>query len=46
VARALRDLEVGDEIPELLYEAVAEILREIWAGTEAAATGADGGAKP
>ncbi len=30
VARALRDLEVGDTIPEALYEAVAEILREIW----------------
>ena len=31
IARALRDLEVGEEIPEALYEAVAEILREIWA---------------
>jgi type III secretion protein U len=30
VAQALRDLEVGDEIPEALYEAVAAILREIW----------------
>jgi flagellar biosynthesis protein FlhB len=30
VARALRELEVGDQIPEALYEAVAEILREIW----------------
>lgn len=30
VARALNDLEIGDEIPEALYEAVAEILREIW----------------
>jgi type III secretion protein U len=30
VARALNDLEVGDEIPEALYEAVAEILRELW----------------
>jgi flagellar biosynthesis protein FlhB len=30
VARALRDLEVGDTIPEALYEAVAEILREVW----------------
>src|SRR6185369_8116096 len=29
VARALRELELGDEIPEALYEAVAEILREI-----------------
>jgi flagellar biosynthesis protein FlhB len=35
VARALRDLEVGDEIPEALYEAVAEILREIWASEQA-----------
>ena len=32
VARALNDLELGDEIPEALYEAVAEILREIWQG--------------
>jgi len=32
VARALNELEVGDEIPEALYEAVAEILREIWQG--------------
>jgi flagellar biosynthesis protein FlhB len=32
VARALNELEVGDEIPEVLYEAVAEILREIWRG--------------
>jgi len=30
VARALNELEIGDEIPEVLYEAVAEILREIW----------------
>ncbi len=30
VARALRELQVGDEIPEALYEAVAEILREVW----------------
>ena len=32
VARALNELELGDEIPEALYEAVAEILREIWQG--------------
>ena len=32
VARALNELEVGDDIPEALYEAVAEILREIWLG--------------
>ena len=30
VARALFDLEVGVEIPELLYEAVAEVLRAAW----------------
>jgi len=34
IARALRDLEVGEEIPEALYEAVAEILREIWASEQ------------
>ena len=31
VARALSELQVGDEIPEALYEAVATILREAWA---------------
>jgi flagellar biosynthesis protein FlhB len=30
LARALMELEVGDQIPEALYEAVAEILREAW----------------
>lgn len=30
VARALSDLELGEEIPEALYEAVAEILRAAW----------------
>ena len=30
LARALVELEVGTEIPEALYEAVAEILREAW----------------
>jgi FlhB-like protein len=30
VARALQELEVGDEIPEALYEAVAEVLRTVW----------------
>jgi len=34
VARALAELEVGDSIPEALYEAVAEILREIWEAEE------------
>ncbi len=36
VARALSELEVGEEIPEDLYEAVAEILREAWAESEQA----------
>ena len=30
LARALIELEVGDAIPEAIYEAVAEILREAW----------------
>ena len=30
LARALRDVEEGDEIPEALYEAVAEILRVVY----------------
>ena len=30
LARALVELEIGDEIPEALYEAVAEILREAY----------------
>jgi flagellar biosynthesis protein FlhB len=30
LARALVELEIGDEVPEVLYEAVAEILREAW----------------
>lgn len=30
LARALQELQVGDQIPEVLYEAVAEILRSIW----------------
>jgi flagellar biosynthesis protein FlhB len=34
LARALVELEVGDEIPEALYEAVAEILREAWDASE------------
>lgn len=36
VARALAELEVGDEIPEALYEAVAEILRELAQSDDAA----------
>jgi flagellar biosynthesis protein FlhB len=35
VARALAELEIGDEIPETLYEAVAEILHEVMAMQEA-----------
>lgn len=35
LARALIELEVGDAIPEVLYEAVAEILREIMEGPHA-----------
>jgi flagellar biosynthesis protein FlhB len=46
VARALRELEIGDEIPEVLYEAVAEILREVTrsdtAESEARASATDG----
>lgn len=34
VARALYDLEVGIEIPEALYEAVAEVLRAAWEGED------------
>jgi flagellar biosynthesis protein FlhB len=30
LAHALRELEIGDSIPEALYEAVAEILRAAW----------------
>ena len=30
LARALIELEVGEAIPEALYEAIAEILREVW----------------
>ncbi len=30
LARALHELEIGDQIPEALYEAVAAILREAW----------------
>ena len=36
VARALWDLELGEEIPEVLYEAVAEILREVMPRDEGA----------
>lgn len=30
LARALAELQIGDAIPEALYEAVAEILRDAW----------------
>ncbi|MCS6901426.1 MAG: EscU/YscU/HrcU family type III secretion system export apparatus switch protein [Myxococcales bacterium] len=33
LARALHELEVGDQIPEALYEAVAEVLRSLWETT-------------
>lgn len=42
LARALLELEVGDEIPEGLYEAVAEVLRSLWEHEEAAGAGGDG----
>ena len=35
LARALVELEVGEAIPEALYEAVAEILREAWENPDA-----------
>jgi type III secretion protein U len=34
LARALSELQVGDVIPEALYEAVAEILRDLWENRE------------
>jgi len=34
VARALHELEIGEEIPEVLYEAVAEILRQVYSESE------------
>jgi flagellar biosynthesis protein FlhB len=43
VARALRELEIGDEIPEALYEAVAEILRELTRTSSPDAAPDDGG---
>jgi len=35
LAHALAELEAGNEIPEALYEAVAEILRTLWDGERA-----------
>lgn len=43
LARALSELQVGDEIPEALYEAVAAILRTVWQEAE---QGPDPGAPP
>ena len=34
LARALVEIEIGSSIPEALYEAVAEILRETWEETD------------
>jgi flagellar biosynthetic protein FlhB len=34
LARSLYDLEIGEEIPEALYEAVAAVLRAAWAERE------------
>jgi flagellar biosynthetic protein FlhB len=34
VAHALRELQVGDTIPDALYEAIAAILHEAWAAEE------------
>jgi flagellar biosynthesis protein FlhB len=42
VAHALRELTLGEQIPEALYEAVAEVLRELLA-TENESTGRRGG---
>jgi len=38
VAHALRELTVGDQIPEALYEAVAEVLRELFDSPDATKT--------
>jgi flagellar biosynthesis protein FlhB len=40
IAHALRELGLGEEIPEALYEAVAEVLRELL-GADAAAAAAE-----
>ncbi len=41
LARALRDVEEGDEIPEALYEAVAEILRVVYGQPQPGQAAAD-----
>ena len=38
VARALMTVEVGDAIPEAVYESVAEILREAWSASDVGPT--------
>jgi flagellar biosynthetic protein FlhB len=45
LARALRDVQEGDEIPEALYEAVAEILRHIYGDNKPAAAAAPAAGK-
>ena len=35
LARGLFELEIGDEIPERLYDAVAAVLRAAWAEEQA-----------
>jgi flagellar biosynthesis protein FlhB len=44
LARALNELDLGDEIPEALYDAVAEVLRFVQGAGEPSAPGAGGGA--
>ena len=46
LARALRDVQEGDEIPEALYEAVAEILRVVYGIGEDAAPAAGASSAP
>ncbi len=46
LARALWDMEVGDEIPEALYEAVAAILKAAWEEREAEEEAENPGAPP
>jgi flagellar biosynthetic protein FlhB len=46
LARALRDVEEGDEVPEALYEAVAEILRVVYGNDPAPAPAAAEASQP
>lgn len=41
IAHALKELALGEQIPEALYEAVAEVLRELLGGEPAAATASE-----